>query len=349
MLIRHSAIAVLLVCAGAAACGGSPPSPPTVTAPLLERVPETVEATPEAPVEALPEPAAVGANELGEIPVLMYHRILPGGGGEYDRAPDEFRAELAYLHEHGYRPIRVIDLVRGQIDVPAGTTPVVLTFDDSTREQMAFTEDGAVDPDTAVGILLDFAAEHPDFTPTASFYVNAGPFGGGGDSADILRWLHDHGFELGNHTARHANLRALDGDGVRRELALGARVITDVVPHAAVRTLSLPLGIWPEDRTLAYRGEWEGDGYEHEGVLLVGAHPARSPFHAEFDPRAIPRIRSWTWDGGEANYGSGFWLDVLERHPERRYVSDGDPSRISFPAELGDRLDPAFAARAAPY
>jgi hypothetical protein len=109
------------------------------------------------------DPADVGANELGEIPVLMYHRVLPGGGGEYDRTPEDFRAELEYLYENDYRPIRTIDLVRGEIDVPAGTTPVVLTFDDSTVEQLAFDDDGEIARDTAVGILLAFAEGHPDF------------------------------------------------------------------------------------------------------------------------------------------------------------------------------------------
>jgi hypothetical protein len=356
LTLAHSAIALLVL--GATLVGCAAPQAPSETAPAPVGAPvsETQESTSttdppasEQGAEAKVDPAAIGANELGEIPVLMYHRILPGGGGEYDRSPEEFRAELAYLYEHGYRPIRVIDLIRGEIDVPAGMTPVVLTFDDSTREQIAFADAGEIAPETAVGILLDFAAEHPDFTPTASFYVNAGPFGGGGDSHELMRWLHEHGFELGNHTARHANLRQLDADGVRRELALGARVVTDVVPEAQVRTLSLPLGIWPEPRELAYHGAWEGDTYEHEGVLLVGAHPARSPFDAGFDPLAIPRIRSWAWDGGEANYGSAFWLDLLERHPERRFVSDGDPDQISFPSELADRLNDRFRDRQAPY
>jgi len=62
-----------------------------------------------------------------------------------------------------------------------------------------------------------------------------------------------------------------------------------------------------------------------------------------------PRVRSSSWDGGEPDYGSGFWLDVLERHPERRYVSDGDPSQVSFPEQLRDQLDPSVEDRANPY
>jgi hypothetical protein len=85
------------------------------------------------------DPAEVGANELGEVPVLMYHKVLDSGGSEYDLTPEQFRGELQYLYDTGYRPIRTIDLVRGEIDIPAGTSPVVLTFDDSTREQFSVT------------------------------------------------------------------------------------------------------------------------------------------------------------------------------------------------------------------
>jgi hypothetical protein len=292
------------------------------------------------------DPADVGANELGEVPVLMYHRILDDGGGEFDLTPDQFRAELERLYAEDYRPIRTVDLVRGEIDVPAGTTPVVLTFDDSTREQFAYTDDGEIEPDTAVGILLDFADERPDFEAVGSFYVNIGPFGGGADSDDILVELHELGFELGNHTLRHARLDRLGDDEVRQELALGARVITDVVPDAEVTTMSLPLGLWPEPRDLVYEGEHEGDRYEHEGVLLVGAHPAPSPFDDDFDPLAIPRILA-NPDGED--FTSRYWLDTFAEAPERRFVSDGDPGTISFPEARADDLDERHADRANPY
>jgi peptidoglycan/xylan/chitin deacetylase (PgdA/CDA1 family) len=276
----------------------------------------------------------------------MYHRVFDGAVGEYDITPDELRGELQYLYDNDYRPVRVIEIVAGHLNVPAGTTPFALTFDDASVEQMGYTEDGEIDPDSAVGILLAFAEEHPGFDPVASFYVNAGPFGGGSDGPDMLRELHELGFELGNHTAGHVNLRSLSDDGVRAELAAGVEVITDAVPDAQVRTLALPLGVWPEPRDLAYAGP----GYEHEGILLVGSHPAPSPFHVDFDPLAIPRIRSTPiWPGGEPDFASGWWFTILEEHPERRYVSDGDPTRISFPRDLVDDLDERYSDVANPY
>ena len=301
------------------------------------------------------DPAAVDANELGEVPVLMYHRILPEGGSVYDLTPEEFRSELAYLYDNDYRPIRTDQLVAGEIDVPAGTTPVVLTFDDSTREQFAYTDDGEIDPDTAVGILLDFAEEHDDFDAVGSFYVLGSLFGVSAErGAAKLEHLHELGFELGNHTLTHERLDHLDAQGVQRELAQGARNIRDAVPEAEVRTMSLPLGLWPDDRSLAAEGSHDGIEYRHDAILLVGSNPAPSPFHAEFDGLAIPRIRSlppesYDPDDPDGLMTSGYWFDVFEQSPERRYVSDGNPDTISFPAGLEDELAGEYADRGNPY
>lgn len=296
-----------------------------------------------------PDPAEVGANELGMVPVLMYHRIVEDPVSVYDRTPEGFRAELERLFADGYRPVTVADLAAGEIDVAAGTSPVALTFDDATREQAALDEDGSWADDTAVGILTEVARAH-DVEPTASFYVNADPFGGGADAETILARLHAEGYELGNHTATHRDLSTLTADEVAGELAAGARVITDVV-DAEVATMSLPLGRWPDPREPAYAGEADGVAYAHEAVLLVGADPAPSPFSADFDARAVPRIRSQALDPDdpESRFASEFWLDWLDADPDRRYVADGDPRRVSFPADLAERLDPAHAARAQPY
>jgi hypothetical protein len=154
---------------------------------------------------------------------------------------------------------------------------------------------------------------------------------------------------VANHTHGHSNLRSLDAEGVQRELATNVAVIREHVPDAEVATFSLPFGIRPDPVELAFEGSYDGTDYVNEIILLVGAHPTPSPFHADWSPQ-VPRIRSSpSWDGGEPDYGSAFWLEVLENNPDRKYVSDGDPDRISFPAELEDQLHPDVADRANPY
>ena len=294
------------------------------------------------------DPASVRANELGLVPVLMYHQVVPRPKGVYDRTPAEFRKELERLAREDYVPVTAEAYVRGELDVPAGRHPVVLTFDDSTSSQLALGPDGEPRPDTAVGILLDVARRHPDFRPVATFFVNGDPFSepGGGRT---LRWLHEHGFELGNHTLTHANLRRLSSSQVQQELAADIAAIRKAVPATQVSTLALPFGVWPRDRGLAVNGASGGTAYEHHGVFLVGSHPAPSPYAARFAPGAIPRVRSQGTTGREASFGSSAWLDKLAKSPGTRYTSDGDPARISFSKDRASGLAPAYVQQAAPY
>ena len=299
--------------------------------------------------EATAKAAVVRANELGEVPVLMYHQIRADGGGDYDLTADEFRAELERLWREGYRPVRAIDLVTGQLDVPAGKSPVVLTFDDSTKEQLALDRAGQIKPDTAIGIMLDFKRTHPGFELAGTFYPNREPFAGVAEGPRLLHWLYEHGFELGNHTKDHIPLNQLTGEEARRQLVLGRNVITDAVPDANVRTLALPLGAWPTPPSIAWRGTWSRQRYAHDGIFLVGAEPAKSPFARAFERHAIPRIRTTPEGASDPEYGSSWWLDHLRRDSGRRYVSDGDPDTIAFPRRFSDALAPRFRTRARPY
>ncbi len=106
------------------------------------------------PTTPLPDPAEAGANELGVVPVLMYHRITPEPASVYDRTPEDFRAELQRLAGSGYVPVTTAELATGRLDLPAGIHPVVLPFDDGDPSTIRM--DGSrVAPDTAIGTLLD--------------------------------------------------------------------------------------------------------------------------------------------------------------------------------------------------
>ena len=294
--------------------------------------------------------SAVHANELGMVPVVMHHEIRPDRVGPYDQTPSEFRRELETLWSQGYWPVRAVALATGNLDVPAGKTPVVLTFDDATQFQFSYDRSGHIKRTTAIGVLLEFARTHPGFRPAGTFYVLRAPFAGTPRGPAMLRWLARHGFELGNHTHDHIPLGSLSPTQVQRELVLGQKVIEDAVPWARVRTMSLPLGVMPRPAALARHGRWGGRSYRNAGVFLVGANPAPSPFSRVFDRGAIPRIRSshLPWNG-ERDFGAAYWLDELRRHPEQRYVSDGDPHTIAFPRAETAQLARRFHLRARPY
>ncbi|KDN20113.1 polysaccharide deacetylase family protein [Amycolatopsis rifamycinica] len=292
-----------------------------------------------APAPPSPAPAAaparitaaaarqVGADELGRVPVLMYHRLVAQPKSVYERTPADFTAELERLAAEDYVPITTAELVSRRIDLPAGAHPVVLTFDDGDPTVFRLTPQGQPEPGTAIRILLDVAAAHPRFRPVASLYVNEHPFGGDPDGR-ALRWLAEHNFEIGNHTRHHTNLRTATEPAATAAIAEEDALIRQAVPGYRPTTLALPYGSRPRRAALAS----QGPGYTYGGVLLVGAGPAPSPCSSEFEPGAIPRIRSQS-TGKDAEYGSAHWLDELGS--SRRYTSDGDPSTVSFPRSAG--------------
>lgn len=312
------------------ACAGSPPrepAQPSTSAGAAETTAGTTAATTE-PADQTADPAAVGANELGVVPVLMYHRLVAAPASVYDRTPEAFRAELTRLAEEGYVPVTAGEYTAGDIDIPAGRHPVVLTFDDGDPSQLA-----------AAPIMREVAARHPHFRPVATFYVNSQSFGDPG----ALARLHAEGMEIGNHTATHENLGR--SARVREEIAAGDQAIRAAAPGAEPTTIALPFGVRPADPALALTGP----GYHYRGAFLVGANPAPSPYAADFDPTGIPRIRSQDATGPEADLCSTVWLDKLAAAPGTRYTSDGDPSRISYPSGGTTPPAAAFAAKATAY
>jgi peptidoglycan/xylan/chitin deacetylase (PgdA/CDA1 family) len=290
-------------------------------------------------------------NELGQIPVLMHHQLITGPSSVYDLTPKEFEAELQRLYEDDYVPINASAMVTGKIDIPKGKKAVVFTFDDSTSSQFGLLADGSVNPDTEVGIMMKFAETHPGFGPAGTFYLNNDAFGMSGSSlATGLKWLTSHGFEVGNHTLDHANLGSLDDTGVQKELAEEASQIEKALPGYTIRTMALPYGVNPSNSSLAVKGSWGGTSYGPYGVMLVGANPSASPYSSQFDPAAIPRIRSshlpWSC---KQDYEWDDWQCQLEKDPASVYVSDGDPNTISFPKSEEGSLSSKFRSRAKPY
>ncbi len=283
---------------------------------------------------------ALGVNEAGEIMILMYHEI---GAPEdiWCRTPDNFRKDLETLYEAGYRLISMNDLLDGKIDLPAGCSPVVLTFDDGRGGQFRYLdEDGkqVIDPDCAVGILEDFHKAHPDFGLAATFYIfYEAPFGQAKHVQQKLSYLVEQGFEIGNHCYSHGNLRRLSPEQARRELALQVKRTQEYLPGYTVRSLALPFGERPAEMSYIIEGSYEGTAYRNEGILLVGANPAPSPFSTTFNPAALPRVRASEMD--TAGMGLYDWLERLRDNPERRYISDGDPATVAVPEALSGQVD----------
>ena len=302
------------------------------------------------PAAGLPVPTTVGSelqpNELGQIPILMYHQIGPEPE-QFTRTPEQLRADLAWLYEHDFYVISMQDYLTGQIDIPAGKRPVILTFDDSPVSQFRLIPlaDGqlAIDPNCAVGILEQFFAAHPDFGRGGHFGLNTKRIFAWAPNADAsdqepyvqmkLRWLLDNGYELGNHTVDHANLAELTLDEVKQQLAVANDTVLALVPDAQMSVITLPYGMYPPDEGERFlQGfTYQERDYAWDGALLVGANPANAPFSTEFDPYETARIQAFD---AELEY----WYQLFVDAPGLLYVSDGDPNVVTVPEALHPSL-----------
>jgi len=278
-------------------------------------------------------------NELGRVMILEYHKIdYPEE--RWTRTPENFRRDLETLYAKGYRLINLGDLLDRRIQVPAGTTPVVLTFDDSSPGQFRYVEaNGSVqiDPKSAIGVLETFIAEKPDFGRGGTFYVLPGAskpnrlFNQPEYEGRKLQYLVSHGYEIGNHTLWHANLAKYPEATVRAQVAEAQVWIQRHVPDYKTRTIALPHGVYPTDVSWVLHGSAKGTTYNHDAVLMVAGGPAPSPFSRTFDPVRLPRIQAVERD-------LAYWLNYFDKNPNERFVSDGDANSVTVPAASRDRL-----------
>lgn len=288
---------------------------------------------------SLASAADLPPNELGRIMILEYHKIdYPED--RWTRTPENFRRDLETLYARGYRLVSLGDLLDGRLAVPAGTTPVVLTFDDSSPGQFRYLEQNGtleIDPKSAVGILEAFLRERPDFGRGATFFVlpAADPpnrlFNQPAHAGKKLQYLVSRGYEIGNHTLWHANLGKYDEATVRAQIAGAQQWIQRHVPDYRPRTLALPHGVYPKDVSWALRGSAKGVTYSHDAILMVAGGPAPSPFSRAFDPVRLPRVQAIETE-------LAYWLRYFELHPHERFASDGDPEVITVPAGSQDKV-----------
>lgn len=274
-------------------------------------------------------------NELGKVLILEYHDVS-GKEGRWSKYYGSFRSDLETLYKAGYRPVSLRDFVTNRIDVPAGTSPVVITFDDGTEGQFRYIDgkDGPkVDPNCAVGIMQDFHSKHPDWKMAATFFVYyPTPFRQRQYVEQKLRTIISLGMDIGNHTYTHVNLHTLQDMQAEKEMALSVKEAKRYVPNAIVDAIALPYGMSPNNKALLKSGDYEGQRYENIAALLVGAEPAPSPASKDFSPYRLPRVQAIQSELDK-------WLGYFKKHPEKRYISDGDPRTVAIPQALKSGLD----------
>ena len=292
-------------------------------------------------------------NELGDIPIMMYHGIeniasdeteFVGGNIDkdgYNRTAEAFRKDLDFYYKSGYRMIRLSDYVDGKIDCEEGKSPIVLTFDDGNTNNIlikGFDENGEIiiDENSAVGILEEYKKKYSDFNVTATFFITKKLFRQDGNRK-IMKWLIAHGYDIGNHTYEHVNLSKKDIAFAQYDVAMQYEILNSIIGTKFVNIVALPLGQPntfenPITQSL-YEFELNGKTYITKALMKVGWKPERSPFHKSANVKYLMRVRAYDSNGEEFDLSNTF--KELEKN---RYVSDGDAEKITIKATDKNKL-----------
>ena len=282
----------------------------------------------------------VGSNEMGLIPVLAYNEISPEVNETSTRTPDQLRDDLALLESEGFYPISVGDLAAGDVDIPAGRSPVVISFDRSYPGHYRILDDGSLDPNCAVAIIKAFS-EAGYWRQRATFFclLDVVPsdnvvFGQGERKREKLRNLADWGFEIGSNTMTDLDLSKASPEEIQRELAQSQASLNDMLRgKSTVTSLALPYGRFPQDTGLLVSGSYEDTTYEYYAAVGLDENGAwcPSPFSTIFSPMHIPRMAPT----GES---LAVAISQLKSHRELMYISDGDSTSVSAPYDLAPSL-----------
>lgn len=292
-------------------------------------------------------------NELGNVPIMMYHGIhnitdnkYTGGNVDkdgYQRTTQAFEKDLEFYYTSGYRMIRLQDYVNGIVDVEAGKSPIILTFDDGLENNMKVTgldDNGEIiiDPNSAVGVLEKFKQKYPDFQVTATFFVNGGLFNQKEYNEKILIWLVNHGYDVGNHTYNHPDFTTISYEKGVKEVGSVYQLLEKHIPGKYVNIVALPFGSPYRTSHPNYpsiiSGVYEGVEYKTISSLQVGWEADYSPFHKSFNPSFLKRIRAYDNNGKDFDIEMNF--KILENN---RYISDGNKNTIVVPKEKVEKVN----------
>jgi len=330
----------------------SPAVPEETVEPDPSEAPENSEADEKDKLIIRTDYEAFKPNESGDIPVIMFHRFIeayePDTDKEFTTTFEEFEALLQTLYDEGYRLISMKDFIDCNISVPAGTKPMVFTFDDGTPGQFNLIEENGelkVNPKSAVGVMMKFNEKHPDFGLKGIFYINMdigdNTFKGAGTLRQRFEQLQALGFELGSHTWGHVKFPELKSVAqIEESLGKNQEKAEEILPGLKFYSLALPHGLRPSDKSLwpaIVKGSYNGTEYHHQTVMAVGANPSKPSISKEYNGEYVARIRAQGRVPVECDLT--WWLPKMT--DERMFISDGDPNTIVVPEKHSGKIDTA--------
>jgi peptidoglycan/xylan/chitin deacetylase (PgdA/CDA1 family) len=297
------------------------------------------------PATASTEAIKLKANEIGRIPILMYHSV--DENGKYDKRGlnipgTVFRKHLDMMVKAGWYPMNARDIYFPEKlqAVPAGMTPVVLTFDDARGSQFKMKPDGSIAPSCVVGILESYHKKYGEKWPRAGTFFalpkssyNPTPFWQAGLEAKKCQWLVTNGYELSNHSFAHKNMAPMNAAQVREAVWGCVRDIRKLAPNATMDTFCVPYGSYPKDKSTwgILLNDPQGQ-YKNLVAFKAWGDESFAPGDKRFNPKEVDRI----------GVDPGYFEQVFARLEKagKLYVSDGNPTTMTIPKSWQDFVSP---------
>ena len=283
------------------------------------------------------------ANELGRIPVIMYHSV--GDGTTYDKrglnvSPATFRKHLEMMYKANWYPINARDIFLSENlqTVPAGKTPVAITFDDARGSQFKYLKNGQIDPNCALGILEAFHQKHPEEWPQrATFWVlprssyNPTPFWQAGQDKSKVQFLVKNGYEVSNHSTKHHSLGPMGAAELKSEVTTCLQFFRKLDLGVQMDTFCLPYGVAPKNKALwpVLISAGANSPYKNLGIFMAWGDENYSPYDKRFNKLAVTRV----------GVDPGYFEQVIKRMAPGgkdfvyAYISDGNSTAVTTSKE----------------
>ncbi len=292
--------------------------PPTMVIPT--HTPTSPQPTPTIqPIEL----SATVWEALPQTPILMYHRFNPAqnaSSSAYMTTLADFDKQLHALYHAGYSLVSLNDWLRGEIHVPEGRKPLIITIDDLFyADQISLDESGEPAAYSGLGHLWHFYQDHPEFSFKVALFYNMGDKGylnhytNGSfsaqpgwreDRARAIAWGIENGAIPLNHFYEHPFLDSLSPQEIHWQMEENDRALRETLALIGKESLAkdlpnilaLPYVIWPKTpagRQILY-DYTSPDGAPVAAIMEGGYHPQLfpAPFSPDFDPWHVPRANA---------------------------------------------------------
>ena len=188
------------------------------------------------------------------VPVLNYHQVEQKNGNPLTLWPDQFEAQMAYLAEEGYTPIKIDEMMDAlENGAPLPEKPVIITFDDGYADnyEYAYPILKKYGFKATIFLIYDFTNAYPNYLTW--------------EQIDEMKQSGLIRFE--SHTMTHANLAELDSaDELRHEIADSHDLLSEKIGYD-MHYIAYPGGrVNPEIEEITRAAGYRGGFTVHYGL-----------------------------------------------------------------------------------